>query len=156
MQQIFKNQYHNCISVIDEKHTNDHICSFLGFLYNNMIDLPTNIVLLSSNMNRVGSMGRGRCSCNRWVGVWTRVGASVREMTLFSTSKAPPINLQQIRSSLGPLSILISSSRGLEILGALNHLPLWGTKSLSNYLRPRLRLWLSKTEHWSSCRCSNT
>jgi hypothetical protein len=29
-----------------------------------MVDSPTNIVLLGSNKNRVGSTGRGRCSCN--------------------------------------------------------------------------------------------
>jgi hypothetical protein len=36
---------------LTKKHTNDHVCSFLGFLHNNMIDLPTNIVLLGSNRN---------------------------------------------------------------------------------------------------------
>jgi hypothetical protein len=49
---------HNYRSVIDEKHTNDHVWSFLGFLHYNMIDLPVNIVLPSSNGNRISSMGR--------------------------------------------------------------------------------------------------
>jgi hypothetical protein len=39
---------------------------------------------------------------------------------------------QLVLSSLGPLNILISSSRDLEIVGVLNHLTLWGRKSLSN------------------------
>jgi hypothetical protein len=85
---------HNCISVIDGKHINDNIWSFLGFLHNNMIDLSMNIVLLGSNRNRVGSMGRGRCSCLISTGVW--IGASVSEMTLLPTSKTPPLSLQHI------------------------------------------------------------
>jgi hypothetical protein len=85
---------HNCGSVNDEKHINDHVWSFLGFLHSNVVDLSVNIVLLGSNRNRVGSMGRGRCGCNWRVGVWVRVGASVSEMTLLSISKAPPFSLQ--------------------------------------------------------------
>jgi hypothetical protein len=53
---------HNCRSVIDEKHTNDNIRSFLCFFHDHMIDSPTGVVLLGSNRNRVGSTGRGRCS----------------------------------------------------------------------------------------------
>jgi hypothetical protein len=45
---------HKCRSV-DEKHTNDHIRSFLGFLHSNMVDSPMSIVLLGSNRDRVGS-----------------------------------------------------------------------------------------------------
>jgi hypothetical protein len=52
----------NCRSVIDEKHTNDHVQSFLGLLHNNMVDSPTSIVLLGNNNNRVGSTSGGRCS----------------------------------------------------------------------------------------------
>jgi hypothetical protein len=51
---------HNCRSVIDEKHTNDHVWSFLGFLHYDMIDLPVNIVLPSSNRNRIRSTSRRR------------------------------------------------------------------------------------------------
>jgi hypothetical protein len=53
---------HTYICVIDEKHTNDSIRSFLRFFHSHMIDNPTDVVLLGSNRNRVGSTGRGRCS----------------------------------------------------------------------------------------------
>jgi hypothetical protein len=147
---------HNCRSVVDEKHTNDNIRSFLRFFHDNMVDSPTSIVLLGSNRNRVGSMGRGKCSCNWPVDAWVRVGASVSKMTIHSTSKTPPFSRQQVRSNLGSLSILIPSSRDLGIVGALNHLTLRDRKSLSNDLWPRLELWLSRSEHRSRCRCSNT
>jgi hypothetical protein len=49
---------------VDEKHTNGNIRSFLRFFHDHVIDSPTGIVLLGSNRNRVGSMGRGRCSCS--------------------------------------------------------------------------------------------
>jgi hypothetical protein len=49
---------HNCRSVINEKHTNDHVWSFLGFLHYDMIDHPVNIVLPSINRNRISFMGR--------------------------------------------------------------------------------------------------
>jgi hypothetical protein len=52
--------------------------------------------------------------------------------------------------SLGPLNTLIPSSRSLEVVGALNHLMLWGKESLSSYLRPWLKLWLSRLEHKSN------
>jgi hypothetical protein len=55
---------YNCRSVVDEKHTNDNIMSFLRFFHNNMIDSCMSVVLLGSNRKRVGSIGRGRCSCN--------------------------------------------------------------------------------------------
>jgi hypothetical protein len=61
---------HNWKSVIDEKHINDNIWSFLGFLHSNMVDSPMSIVLLGSNKNKVGSMGgcRARHSCLRRAG----------------------------------------------------------------------------------------
>jgi hypothetical protein len=76
-----------------KKHTNDHIWSFLGFLYSNMVDLPMNIVLLSSNKNRVGSMSRCRCrhSCLRRVGAW--IGALVGIVTSLNISIALPFTL---------------------------------------------------------------
>jgi hypothetical protein len=86
---------HNCRNVVDEKYTNDNIRSFLRFFHGNMVDYPMSVVLLGSNMNRVGSTGRDGCSCNWWGDVWARVQESVSEMTLLSTSKAPPFNLQQ-------------------------------------------------------------
>jgi hypothetical protein len=48
---------------------------------------------------------------------------------------------------IGPLNTLIPSNRSLEIVGALINLTLWGRESLSSCLRPRLRFWLSRTEH---------
>jgi hypothetical protein len=61
---ISRIKQHNYRSVIDEKHTNDNIRSFLRFFHDDMVDSPTAVVLLGSNRNRVGSTGRNRCSCN--------------------------------------------------------------------------------------------
>jgi hypothetical protein len=77
-----------------KKHTNDHVQSFLGFLHNNMVDLPMNIVLLGSNRNRVGSTSRGRCSSSSLISAGARIGASVGVMSHFSTVVAPTISLQ--------------------------------------------------------------
>jgi hypothetical protein len=140
----------NCRSVIDEKHTNDHIRSFLGFLHSNMVDSPTSIVLLGSNRNKLGSTSRGRCSSSYLISMGAQIGASVGIMSLLSTVVAPTIGLQQVLGSLGPLNTLIPSSRSLRIVGALNHLSLWGRKSLSSCLRPWLKLRLSKMKHRSS------
>jgi hypothetical protein len=107
-----------------------------------MVDSPTNIVLLGSNRNRVGSTGRGRC--NRLISPGARIRASIRIMFLLFIVVAPTINLQWDLGSLDPLNTLIPSSRNLEIVRALNHLMLQGKKSLSGYL------WLSRTEHRSS------
>jgi hypothetical protein len=126
---------HNCRSVIDEKHTNDHIRSFLGFLHGNMVDSPTSIILLGSSRNRVGSTSGGRCSSSSLIGTGAWIGASVGIMSLVSTVVAPTICLQWVLGRLGPLNTLIPSSRNLEIVGVLNHLTLWGGKSLSSYLR---------------------
>jgi hypothetical protein len=115
-----------------------------------MIDLPMNIVLLGSNMNKVGSMGRGRCSSSSLISTGAWIGASISKMTFLPTRKIPPFSLQHILSNLGSLNTLIPSSRGLEIIGTLNHLMLWGRKSLSSCLRPQLELWLNKMEHRSS------
>jgi hypothetical protein len=48
---------HNCSSVVDEKHTNDHAWSFF---HCDIVDLPMNIVLTGSNWNEISSMGRHR------------------------------------------------------------------------------------------------
>jgi hypothetical protein len=53
-------------------------------------------------------------------------------MTFLSTGIAVPFNLQWVLSSLGLLNILMSCSRGLEIIGVLNHLMLRGRESLSS------------------------
>jgi hypothetical protein len=86
---------HNGRSVVDEKHTNDNIRSFLGFLHSNMVDIPTSIVLLGNNRNRVGSTGRCRCSSSSssLISTGARIGASIGIMSLLSTVVAPIINL---------------------------------------------------------------
>jgi hypothetical protein len=62
--------------------------------------------------------------------VW--IGALVGIVTSFSTSIALPFSRRWVLSNLGPLNILISSSRSLEIVGALNHLALYGRESMSS------------------------
>jgi hypothetical protein len=119
----------------------------LHFFHGHMIDSPSGVVLLGSNKNRVGSTGRGRCSYSGLIGTSARIGASGGVMSIFTTIVAPMISLLQVFGSLGPLNILIPSSRSLEIVGALNHLTLRGRESLSSYLRPWLKLWLRGMEH---------
>jgi hypothetical protein len=147
---------HDCRSVVDGKRTNDNIRSFLCFFHGNKVESPTSIVLLGSNRNRVGSTGRGRCSCSGLISMSARIGASVGIMSLFTTVEAPTISLWQVLGSLGPLNILTSISRSLEFVGVRNHLTLQGRKSMSSGLQPRLELRLSRMEHRSSGRCSNT
>jgi hypothetical protein len=89
-----------------------------------MVDFPTSIVLLGSNWNRVGSTSGGRHSSSSLIGTGARIGASVGIMSLVSIVVAPTICLQWVLDSLGPLNTLISSSRCLEIVGALNQLTL--------------------------------
>jgi hypothetical protein len=81
-------KHHNCRSVIDEKHTNDHVWSFLGFLHCDMIDLPMNIVLFSSNRNGISPTSRrgGGHSCLRRADA--RIGALVGKVTFLPTSVA--------------------------------------------------------------------
>jgi hypothetical protein len=122
------------------KHTNDNIRSFLRFFHGHMIDSPMGIVLHGSNRNRVGSTGWGRCSCSGLISTSVWIGASVGVMFLFTTIVASTISMRRVLGSLGPLNILIPSSRGLGIVVALNHLMLWGRKSLSSCLRPWLKL----------------
>jgi hypothetical protein len=115
-----------------------------------MIDSPTGIVLLGSNRNRVGSTGKCRCSYSRLINTSAWIGTSIGVMSLFTTVIAPTISLLRVLGSLGSLNTLIPSSRSLEVVGALNHLMLLGRESLSNCLRPWLKLRLSRTEHRSS------
>jgi hypothetical protein len=129
-------EQHYCRSAVDKKHTNDNIRSFLRFFHSHMIDSPTGVVLLGSNRNRIGSMGRGRCSYSRLTGMSARIGASIGVMYLLTTAIAPTVNLLWVLGSLGSLNTLIPSSRSLEVVGALNHLTLWGRESLSSCLRP--------------------
>jgi hypothetical protein len=58
-----------------------------------MIDSPTGVVLLGINRNRVGSMGRGRCSYSRVIDMSARIGASIGVMSRFTTVIAPMISL---------------------------------------------------------------
>jgi hypothetical protein len=115
-----------------------------------MVDSPTSIVLLGSNRNRVGSTSRGRYSSSNLISTGAWIGASVSVMSLLSTVVAPMISLQRVLGSLGPLNTLISSSRSLDIVGALNHLTLRGRESLSSCLRPWRKLWLNRMEHKSN------
>jgi hypothetical protein len=84
------------------------------------------------------------------------IGSSIGVMSLFIIVIAPMISLLQVLGSLGSLNTLIPSSRSLEVIGALNHLTLWGRESLSSCLWPWLKLRLSRTEHRSSSGRSNT
>jgi hypothetical protein len=94
-----------------------------------MIDSSSSIVMLGGNKNRVGSTGWGRCKLLKRVSV--RIGALVGKMTFLATRIALPFSRRWVLSSLDPLNIFISSSRSLEIVGALNHLMLWGRESLT-------------------------
>jgi hypothetical protein len=71
-------------------------------------------------------------------------------MSMFTIVIAPMISLLWVLGSLGSLNALIPSSRSLEVVGELNHLTLQGRESLSSYLQPRLKLWLSRTEYRSN------
>jgi hypothetical protein len=98
---------HNCRSVIDEKHTNANIMSFLHFFHGHVIDSSTGVDLFGSNMNRVGSTGRGRCSCSGMISMSARIGASIDVMSLFTIVVAPTICLLRVLGRLGPLNTLI-------------------------------------------------
>jgi hypothetical protein len=85
---MLQNQIVQLQKFIDEKHTNDSIRSFLGFLHSNMVDSPRSIVLLGSNRNIVGSTGRckGRHRYLRRPGA--QIGALVGIVTSLSISIA--------------------------------------------------------------------
>jgi hypothetical protein len=141
---------HNYRSVVDEKHTNDNIRSFLRFFHGHMIDSPMGVVLLGSNRNRIGSTGRGRCSYSRLIDMSAWIGASIGVMSMFTTAIAPTVSLLRVLDSLGSLNTLIPSSRSLEVVGELNHLTLRGRESLSGCLWRWLKLRLSRTKHKSN------
>jgi hypothetical protein len=115
-----------------------------------VIDLSTNIVLSSSNRNRISPTGRRRGGHSYLRRVVAQIGALVGKVTFLPTSVALPFTLSWVLSSLSHLSTLISSSKGLEIVGVLYHLVLWGRISLSSYMWPRLKQRLSRMEHMSS------
>jgi hypothetical protein len=104
----------------------------VGFLHNNMVDSPMRIVLSSSHKNRVGSTSRDRYSCSGLIRARAWIGVSIGKMIFPSTSIALPFSLHWAFSSSGPLNILTSSSRGLEIVGVLNDLTLQGRELLSS------------------------
>jgi hypothetical protein len=91
-----------------------------------MVDNPTCIVLLSSNRNRVGSTGRCRCRCSCLTRASTWIGALVGIVTSFYISIALPFSQHWVLSTLGPLNILTSSSRSLEIVGGAESLGTMG------------------------------
>jgi hypothetical protein len=115
-----------------------------------MINSPMGVVLLGNNRNKIGSTGRGRCSYSRLIEMSVWIGASIGVMSLFTTVIVPTVSLLWVLGSSGSLNTLIPSSRSLEVVGALNHLTLWGRESLSSCLWPWLKLWLSRMEHRSS------
>jgi hypothetical protein len=141
---------HYCRSVIDEKHTNGNIRSFLRFFHSHMIDSPIGVVLLGSKRNRVGSTGRGRYSYSRLIDTSARIGASIGVVSLFTTVMTPTVSLLWVLGSLGSLNTVIPGSKSLEVVGALNHLTLLGRESLSSCLWPWLKLRLSRMRHRSS------
>jgi hypothetical protein len=83
----------NYRSVVDEKCTNDHIWSFLGLLHCDVIDLSMNIVLPSSNMNRISPTGRHRGGHDCLRRAVVLAGALVGKVTFLLTSEAPPFTL---------------------------------------------------------------
>jgi hypothetical protein len=115
-----------------------------------MIDSPIGVVLLGSDRNRVGSMGRGRCSYSKVTNTSAWIGASIGVMSLFTTALAPTVSLLRVLGSLGSLNTLIPNSTSLEVVGVLNHLMLQGRESLSSSLLPWQKLRLSRVEHRSS------
>jgi hypothetical protein len=84
---------HNCRSVVDEKRTNDHVWSFLGFLHYDVIDLSVDIVLSSSNRNQISPTGRCRGGHNCLRRVVALAGVLVGKVTFLPTSEAPLFTL---------------------------------------------------------------
>jgi hypothetical protein len=121
-----------------------------------MIDFSMNIVLPSSNRNRICPTGRCRSgrSCRRRA--VARIGTLVGKVTFLPTSKTLPFPWQWVLSSMSPLNILIPSNRSLGSARAWHRLALRSRISLPRYLRHWLEQWLSRTEHRSSGGCSDT
>jgi hypothetical protein len=95
-----------------------------------MVDSPSSVVLPGTNKYRVGSTGRGRCSCSGLISAWAGIRASIGKMIFLSICIAFSFSLHWVLGSLGPLNILNFNSRGLKVIGALNHLALRGRESL--------------------------
>jgi hypothetical protein len=114
-----------------------------------MIHSSSSIVMLGSNRIGVGTTSRSWCGYRLLISMRAWFGASVSKMTFLSIGVAPLISMRWVLGSLHPLSTLISSSRGLEVVGVLDHLPLRGRKSLSSWLRSLLKLQLNRAAHRS-------
>jgi hypothetical protein len=78
-------------------------------------------------------------------------------MTLPSTIVAFYVgwNLHSILIGLGPLHNLISNVGSLEIVGALYHMPLWGSILFPSWLKTLLKLLLDRTKNGFDRRRSN-
>jgi hypothetical protein len=105
-----------------------------------MIDSPMGVVLLGNNRNRVGSMGRCRCSYSKLIDMSAQIGASIGVMPMFTTAIAPMVSLLWVFGSSGSLNTLIPSNRSMEVIGVLNHMTLHGRESLSSGLWPWQKL----------------
>jgi hypothetical protein len=115
-----------------------------------MIDISMNIVLSSSNRNRISPMGRrrgGQSCLRRAVAL---AGALIGKVTFLPRSEEPPFTLYWVLSGLSPINILIPSSRNLGGVGVWHYSALQSRISLPNYLRLQLEQRLSRTEHRSS------
>jgi hypothetical protein len=121
-----------------------------------MIDLSMNVVLPSSNRNRICPTGRCKsgCSCRRRAA--TRIGTLVGKVTFLPTNKTHPFPRQWVLSSMSPLNILIPSNRCLGSAGAWLCLALQNRISLPASMRPWLEQQLSRMEHRSSGGRSDT
>jgi hypothetical protein len=78
---------------LTKKRTNDHVWSFLGFLHCDVIDLSVNILLPSSNRNRISPLGRCRGGHGCLRRAVALAGALVGKVTFLPTSEAPPFTL---------------------------------------------------------------
>jgi hypothetical protein len=114
------------------------------------LTLPRALFCLAATGTGLAPHVGGSCRCTRLIRTRARIGASVSKMTFLSIGIALSFSLRWALSSLGPLNILISSSRGLETIEVMNHLTLQGRESLSSRLRSLLKLRLSRAEYRSS------
>jgi hypothetical protein len=134
--------------------TGHHGWDVLSFLYRHLIHPSLSVVLVGLGQGWTSIAGWWWCwssfRCQRRT--WTWVGAWFSEMALLSTIIAFLARWVLGRSmvSRGPWSTLIPSVWSLKEVGAWNHLPLWGNKSLLSRLRHRLRTLSDGAEDRSS------
>jgi hypothetical protein len=143
----------------DGRCTGHHGCGILSFLHSHLIHPPLNVDLLSLGWSRASITRWQWCWRSFWCQrrMWTWVGAWISEMTLLSTILAFLAWWVLGWSLVGrsPLNTLITSVWSLKEVGAWNHLPLWGDKSLSSKLRHRLKTLSDGVEDRSSRRRTN-